>query len=117
MAPFKCSSYLCKKLLCAVHIRVKEYGRKAGPSRQGNCIWQCPYPVELGLGAGVNKKTVYLSFSGQTVSEPRQTFRQFQKYLFVIDSFGPNRCKKHVLKSFCNLDQRVFLYKIDLVFL
>ena len=39
-------------------------------------------------------KALCLSFSGQTVSEPRQTYRQFQKCLLVIDSFGPNRCGK-----------------------
>ena len=43
-------------------------------------------------------KALCLSFSGQTVSEPGQTYRQFQKFLLVIDSFGPNRCRKYVLK-------------------
>ena len=38
-------------------------------------------------------KALCLSFSGQTVSEPGQTYGQFQKFLLVIDSFGPNRCR------------------------
>ena len=53
-------------------------------------------------------KALCLSFSGQTVSEPGQTYRQFQKFLLVIDSFGPNRCRKYVLKSLRILGQRKY---------
>ena len=53
-------------------------------------------------------KALCLSFSGQTVSEPGQTYRQFQKFLLVIDSFGPNRCRKYVLNSLRILGQRKY---------
>ena len=33
-------------------------------------------------------------------------YRQFQKFLFVIDSFRPNTCGKYVLKSFRILGKR-----------
>ena len=35
-------------------------------------------------------------------------YRQFQKFLLVVDSFGPNRCGKYVLKSFRIFGQRKY---------
>ena len=35
-------------------------------------------------------------------------YRQFQKFLLVVDSFGPNRCGKYVLKSFRIFGQKKY---------
>ena len=49
VATQQCSSYKCKKSLCIIHARVREYGRKAPLTFQGKLIYSCPSPKEMGL--------------------------------------------------------------------
>ena len=48
----------------------------------------CKTPLSIVSQTGVNKKPLVCPF------QDRQTYKQFQKFLLVRDSFGPNRCKK-----------------------
>ena len=76
----------------------------------------CKRFIHISFGPGVNKKPLVCPFQDMSVLfrtdsfKTQIDFRQFQKFLRVIDRFGPNRCGKicdEALSHFTNYDVEV----------
>ena len=62
--------------------------------------------LTLTINQGWIKSRLPVLFRTDSFRTKADLYRQFQKFLLVIDSFGPNICKKYMLKPFCILDQK-----------
>ena len=58
-------------------------------------VWDMTYQ----FWAAVKKSRVFVLFRTDSF-KTHIDYRQCQKFLLVVDSFGPSRCGKYVLKSF-----------------
>ena len=57
---------------------------------------------------GVNKSTFVCPFQDRQFQNPDRLTDSFRNFQTVLDSFGPNRCRKYVLKSLRILGQRKY---------